>query len=217
MESTRDIRRMIDREIKKGSAPLVFDHLEYKRDSLNEITSEQKLKEVLTYLLRVGEFEGLASKMTRNNVYSENHLMRGESFHRHNNALERNANYLNILNYAKRLSPIYDGKTYIESVPCYLSIAEAELERYKFVYEGKETYAFPLSAKHIQNGLYLLSIMSRKELSNHEVPEFVEDSAWEQIYHLRNIRAVLFQCLLLDDIHPVDGLFETKLNTIYLL
>ena len=30
MESTRDIRRMIEKEIKKGSAPLTFDHIDYR-------------------------------------------------------------------------------------------------------------------------------------------------------------------------------------------
>ena len=30
MESTRDIRRLIEREIKKGSAPLTFDHIDYR-------------------------------------------------------------------------------------------------------------------------------------------------------------------------------------------
>ena len=61
MESTRDIRRMIEREIKKGSAPLTFEHIEYRGDALQEITSESKLKEVLVYLLRTAEFENLAN------------------------------------------------------------------------------------------------------------------------------------------------------------
>lgn len=29
MESTRDVRRLIEKEIKKGSAPLTFDRVEY--------------------------------------------------------------------------------------------------------------------------------------------------------------------------------------------
>ena len=37
MESTRDIRRLIEREIKKGSAPLTFDHIEYRADALHEM------------------------------------------------------------------------------------------------------------------------------------------------------------------------------------
>ncbi len=217
MESTREVRRMIEREIKKGSAPLIFDHLEYKPDAVNEITSLEKLKEVLEYFLRVGEYAEFASQMTRNNVYTENHPITGDSYHRHNNELERRLNYQNIVNYAKRLDPVYEGKTYVESVPCYMSIQDEELEKYRFTYEGTETYAFPLSARHIVNGLYLMSIISRKDLADRNIPVFIEDDTHKQIYHLNDIRAVLFQCLILDDIHPVNGLFETKLNTIYLL
>ena len=101
MESTRDIRRMIEKEIKKGSAPLTFDHIEFTKDALQEITSESKLKEVLVYLFRTAEFEKLANDMTRNNVYTEHHLSKGDSFHRRNNVMERNANYMNIILYAK--------------------------------------------------------------------------------------------------------------------
>jgi len=217
MESTRDVRRLIEREIKKGSAPLIFDHLEYKPDAVNEITSQEKLKEVLEYFLRVGEYAGFASKMTRNNVYSENQPIKGDTFHRHNTELERKLNYQNIVNYAKRLTPEYEGKTYVESVPAYMSIPEEDLKRYKFIYEGSETYAFPLSAKHILNGLYLMSLISRKDLADKDIPDFIDNDIWKQIYHLKDIRAVLFQCLILDEIHPVNGLFEAKLNTIYLL
>jgi len=217
MESTRDIRRLIEREIKKGSAPLSFDHIDYRIDSAKEITSESKLKEVLVYLLRTAEYAELANDMTRNNVYTENHLIRGDSFHRRNNVMERNANYLNIMAYARRREPVYEGKTFVETVPCFFSFPEADLDRYCFVYEGNETYAFPLSGKHIINGLYLLSIMSRKDLARQIMPPYLQGYANDQIYHLKDIRSVLFQCLLLDDMHHVRGLFEAKLYTIYLL
>ena len=217
MESTRDIRRMIEREIKKGSAPLTFDHIDYGADAIHEIESESELKRVLVYLFRIAEYENLANDMTRNNVYTENHLIRGDTFHRRNNVMERNANYLNVITYAKRLKPVYESKTFVETVPCFFSFPEEELERYRFIYEGKETYAFPLSGKHIINGLYLLSIMNRKNLAVQDVPFYIEGAVQKQIYHLVDIRAVLFQCLLLDDIHPVDGLFEAKIYTVYLL
>ncbi len=42
MESTRDIRRMIDKEIKKGSAPLTFDHIEFPKDALQERVCQVK-------------------------------------------------------------------------------------------------------------------------------------------------------------------------------
>ena len=131
--------------------------------------------------------------------------------------MERNANYLNAITYAKRLGPIYEGKTFVETVQCFFTFPETELERYRFIYEGNETYAFPLSGKHIINGLYLLSIMNRKDLAGQEMPVYLQGYVSNQIYHLKDIRSVLFQCLLLDDMHPVDGLFEAKLYTIYLL
>ena len=217
MESTRDIRRLIEREIKKGSAPLTFDHIDYRADALHEIQAESDLKRVLVYLFRIAEYENLANDMTRDNVYTENHLIRGDSFHRWNNVMERNANYLNVITFAKRLKAVYEGKSYVETVPCFFSFPESESEKYRFIYEGTETYAFPLSGKHIINGLYLLSIMNRKNLAMQDAPFYLESDIQKQIYHLLDIRTVIFQCMLLDDIHPVDGLYEAKLYTIYLL
>ena len=217
MESTRDVRRLIDKEIRKGSAPLTFDHIEYPQDAIHEISSESELKRVLVYLLRTAEYENLANDMTRNNVYTENHLICGDSFHRRNNVMERNANYLNVMGYARRCRPSYEYKTFVETVPCYFSFPEEEIEKYRFIYEGEETYAFPLSSKHILNGLYLLSIMHRKALAGDPVPDQIVVPEHRQIYQLNDIRNVLFQCMLLDDMHQVNGLFEAKLCTIYLL
>ena len=62
MESTRDIRRLIEREIKKGSAPLIFDHIDYRADALHEIQTESDLKRVLVYLFRIAEYENLANE-----------------------------------------------------------------------------------------------------------------------------------------------------------
>ncbi|MDY4096635.1 MAG: hypothetical protein SOY47_07900, partial [Lachnospiraceae bacterium] len=161
MESTRDIRRMIDKEIKKGSAPLAFEHIDYRPDAIQEITSESKLKEVLVYLLRIAEYENLANDMTRNNVYTENHLLRGDSFHRRNNVMERNANYLNAITYAKRLKPVYEGKTFVETVPCFFSFPEAELDRYRFVYVSNRRLSRAISADYFR----------RKHLSQSAVNE----------------------------------------------
>ena len=218
MESTRDIRRMIEKEIKKGSAPLTFDTIAYPREAIQEIDSELKLKEVLVYLLRIAEFENLANDMTRNNVYTENHLIHGDSFHRRNNVMERNANYLNVITYAKRCKPDYEHKTFVESVICYFDFPKEEIGKYRFVYEDKETYAFPLSGKHIINGLYLMSIMYRKAMAFQEMPDFITQPEHQEIFQLSDIRKVLFQCLLLDDMRMTDaGQFQARLHTIYLL
>lgn len=218
MESTRDARRLTDREIRKGSAPLAFDHMEYRCDSLWEIVSEPKLKEVLAYLLRTAEFNGLANQMTRNNVYAENRLIGGDRYHRLNNGHERNASYMGVMGYARRCVPEYGGKTFVEAVSCLFSFPADELGKYRFGTGEDATYAFPLSGRHIINGLYLYSVISRKSLAGTDPPEHVCQPHQLRIYRLEAIRKVLFQCLLLDDMRmEADGLFEAKLYTVYLL
>ncbi len=51
MESMRDVDRVMEREIKKGSTPLQFEQLGFGDYSYNEITSKEKLLQVLSYLL----------------------------------------------------------------------------------------------------------------------------------------------------------------------
>ena len=68
MESMRDTKRIMEREIKKGSTPLQFERIELDAGSYQEIASKEKLTEVLQYLHRVGEYKALASKTIINNV-----------------------------------------------------------------------------------------------------------------------------------------------------
>ena len=56
MESMRDVNRVMEREIAKGSSPLKLDHIEFGEYSYQEISSKEKLLEVLSYLLRIGDF-----------------------------------------------------------------------------------------------------------------------------------------------------------------
>lgn len=55
MESMRDVNRVMEREIKKESTPLQFEQLNFGDYSYNEISSQEKLVQVLSYLLRIGE------------------------------------------------------------------------------------------------------------------------------------------------------------------
>lgn len=75
MESMRDVDRVMEREVKKGSTPLKFEYLGFGDYSYNEITSKEKLLQVLSYLLRIGEYEPFAGKTIGNNVYMD---MRGK-------------------------------------------------------------------------------------------------------------------------------------------
>ena len=47
MESMRDTKRIMEREIKKGSTPLSFEQMEIDTNNYQEITSVEKLTEVL--------------------------------------------------------------------------------------------------------------------------------------------------------------------------
>ena len=53
MESMRDVNRVMEREIKKGSSPLKLDHIEFGDYSYQEIMSQEKLFEVLTYFISI--------------------------------------------------------------------------------------------------------------------------------------------------------------------
>lgn len=53
----------MEREIAKGSSSLKLDHIEFGDYSYQEITSKEKLLEVLSYLLRIGNFSQYAGKI----------------------------------------------------------------------------------------------------------------------------------------------------------
>lgn len=65
------IMKRLEREIAKGSCPLKLDRIEFGDYSYQEITSKKKLLEVLSYLLRIGDFKQYAGKTILNNVYMD--------------------------------------------------------------------------------------------------------------------------------------------------
>ena len=112
MESMRDINRVMEREIAKGSSPLKLDHIEFGDYSYQEITSEKKLEDVLFYLLRIRDFRQYAGKTILNNVYMD---LRGRKpvFKRTRTAIERNSIFATIKRYTKKLKPQYNGDVYL--------------------------------------------------------------------------------------------------------
>ena len=71
MESLRDVKRAMEREVKKGSCPLMFDRLEFGSKPFQMVTLEEKLDEVLAWLLRLKSFRQYAEKSIINNVYMD--------------------------------------------------------------------------------------------------------------------------------------------------
>ena len=68
MESMRDTKRIMEREIQKGSTPLSFEQMEIDTDNYQEITSVEKLTEVLQYIHSVENYKFIAGKTVINNV-----------------------------------------------------------------------------------------------------------------------------------------------------
>ena len=202
MESMRDINRVMEREIAKGSSPLKLDHIEFGDYSYQEITSEKKLEDVLSYLLRIRDFRQYAGKTILNNVYMD---LRGRKpvFKRTRTAIERNNIFATIKRYAKKLNLQYNGDVYLEMVRCYFDISQENLEKCRYTYQGNETYAFLLSDKYIM-ALYTHCLVARKEaaLQKMQIEGFTEKEYG--MVSLVKVWDVLFQALLLDDIRLED-------------
>lgn len=215
MESMKDVGRVMEREIKKGSTPLVFDCLGFGDYSYNMIASKEKLLQVLSYLLRIGEYEAFAGKTIGNNVYMD---IRGKKtvFKRARLIYERNNIFATIKRLAKKYKPDYEGKIYLETVRCFFELSQDELEKCRYNYEGRDTYAFVLSDKYIM-GLYTYCLSARKAAALENIePEGLSQTEISMV-KLESVREVLFQALLLDDMKLEDGKRYAELCSVYLL
>lgn len=215
MESMRDINRIMEREIAKGSCPLKLEHIEFGDYSYQEIASSDKMNEVLSYLLRIGAFSQYAGKTIINNVYMD---MKGKKpvFKRTKSAIERNNIFNSIKRYTRKLKPEYNGDVYLETVRCYFSIPQENLEKCRYTYQGAETYAFLMSDKYIL-ALFTHCLVARKEdaCKNFHIEGFTEKEYG--MVTMENVKNVLFQVLLFDNIDRVNEKLEVNLISIFLL
>lgn len=217
MESLRDVKRAMEREVKKGSCPLMFDRLELGTKPFQIITSEEKLDEVLAYLLRVKSFGQYAEKTIINNVYMDlDMLCKNPQFKRTHSVIDREGIYTRVQRYKKRLQPDYDRGLCLETVRCIFSLPEEEREKYRITYEGQETYAFIMSNRYIL-GLFTHCMAARKSaaLDGVEYGHLAEQE--QKIVLLDGVGDVLFQALLLDDVEYGGNELSANLHTIYCL
>ena len=143
MESLRDVKRVMEREIEKGSCPLQFEYLEFGEKPFQFIESEKKLNEVLSYLLRLGEYRGYTEHLVGNNVYMDlDMLCRKIQFKRTHSPVERSEIHWKIQRYKNKLKPDYAGKVCLEMVQCIFSLPENAAEKCRIVYDGQETYDY---------------------------------------------------------------------------
>lgn len=215
MESMRDVNRVMEREIAKGSCPLKLDHIEFGEYSYQEIASKEKLFEVLSYLLRIGDFSKYAGKTVINNVYMD---LQGKKpvFKRTKTAMQRNNIFTTIKRYVKKHKPEYNGNVYLETVRCYFDIPQENLEKCRYTYQGNETYAFIMSDKYIM-GLYTHCLVARREAASADVQEEGFTEKEYGMVRLENVGDVLFQALLLDDVKFEDGSVYAEFFSVYSL
>ena len=216
MESMRDIDRVMEREIAKGSCPLRFVRIEFGSSPYQEIASREKLLEVLSYLLRTGDYGRFAGKGTGNNVYMD---LKGRkpAFKRTRSFIDRNNIFSAIRRYGKKIKPDFDGHTYLETVQCFFKLPDGEQEKYRVTYYGQETFVFPMSDKYIL-GLYTHCISARRAASaDMDIPGTGFSEKEQGIVSLAGVRDVLFQCLLFDTVKYGEGVLCADLCTIYCL
>ena len=223
----KNIESLVEKEIGKGSTPLRFDSLTVPAEGFRDIDSRERLLNVLQYLLRVKEHRKLIwnDTLSANNVYMDVFLGKTD-FHRAALITGREEIYQHINWYGGKLKPDYDAKTVIETDICAFSIAEDELEKCRKTYEGKDAYSFYFGKYQIRS-LYADCLEYRKNMARNEDKSHAADDGTQQaaygkymeLFRLNDdvIRAVLFQCLLLDDLKVENGAVFANLYTIHLL
>ena len=224
---TKDLKTLVAKEIEKGSTPLKFNNLIVPTEGFREIDNRARLVSILQYLLRVKEHKKLIwnDTLSANNIYMDVFLGKTD-FHRAALITGREEIYRHINWYGGKLKPDYNGKTVIETDICTFSISADELAKSRKTYEGKDAYAFYLGKYQIRS-LYADCLEYRQMVARNERNAHAdngdthqaEGDKYRELVRLNDdvIRAVLFQCLLLDDLRVEYGTVFANLYTIYLL
>ena len=195
----------------------MFDRLEFGSKPFQPVTSEEKLDEVLAWMLRIKTFRQYAEKTIINNVYMDlDMLCKNPQFKRTRSVMDREGIYARVQRYKKRLQPDYDRGLCLETVRCIFTLPEGEAEKYQLTHNGQETYAFIMSNKYIL-GLFTYCEAARKSVVSDGV-EYGHLTEQEQKFVLLDgVGDVLFQALLLDDVEYGNGEMSANLYTIYCL
>lgn len=165
MESQRDVLRMIEKEISKGSVPVRFAGMGFTEDTYHLVESKAKMNQLLDYFFRIGEFAALADKQVRSNVYMDAGFKK-VNFRSAISELDRRNMEAAAKRWMKKKHPSFDGDVYVENVRCFLEFPEEEREKYECTVNGEKTTALIFSRKHL-SGLYLQCLIYRKEAMQH--------------------------------------------------
>ena len=203
MESQRDILRVIEKEIKKGSAPVAFAGLGFSEECYHLVDSQAKMNQLLDYFFRNEEYAALAERQVKSNIYAE--MGKRLNFRSARSDRDRKNMEVAAKRWIKKKHPTFDGDVYVENIRCFLDISQEELEKRKCTVNEQDTTA-----------LYLQCLMHRRNAMQ-EIPELKGLSeTCNRIYKLQDVD-VLFQCLLMDQMDWEEEKLYVQFSTIYLL
>ncbi|MDO4556427.1 MAG: hypothetical protein Q4B70_15005 [Lachnospiraceae bacterium] len=214
MESQREVVRTIEKEIRKGSAPVSFDGFGFSEDTYHLVESQAKLNQLLDYFFRNGDYASLADRQIKSNIYMDA-AGKKLNFRPAKSEMDRRRMEHSAKQWIKKKHPSFDGDVYVENVRCFLELDKKEVEKRKCVVDGEQTTALIFSRKHLM-ALYLQCLTHRKEaMQTREHLEGLSET-YNRIYRLENVD-VLFQCLLLDQMEWEGERLYVQLSTVFLL
>lgn len=213
MESKRDILRVIEKEIKKGSAPVAFAGLGFSEECYHLVDSQAKMNQLLDYFFRNEEYAALADRQVKSNIYAE--MGKRLNFRSARSDRDRKNMEVAAKRWIKKKHPTFDGDVYVENIRCFLDISQEELEKRKCTVNEQDITALIFSQKHLE-ALYLQCLMYRRNAMQEVLELKGLSETCNRIYKLQDVD-VLFQCLLMDQMDWEEGKLYVQFSTVYLL
>ncbi len=178
------------------------------------VASEEKLDEVLAWMLRIKTFRQYAEKTIINNVYMDlDMLCKNPQFKRTRSVMDREGfmrEYSGIKSgYSRIMAGALSGNGAV-----HLHAPGGEAEKYRLTHNGQETYAFIMSNKYIL-GLFTYCEAARKSVVSDGVGYGHLTEQEQKFVLLDGVGDVLFQALLFDDVEYGNGGLSANLYTIY--
>ena len=203
----------VEKEIKKGSAPVAFAGLGFSEECYHLVDSQAKMNQLLDYFFRNEEYAALADRQVKSNIYAE--MGKRLNFRSARSDRDRKNMEVTAKRWIKKKHPTFDGDVYVENIRCFLDISQEELEKRKCTVNEQDTTVLIFSQKHLE-ALYLQCLMHRRNAMQ-EVPELKGLSeTCNRIYRLQDVD-VLFQCLLMDQMDWEEEKLYVQFSTIYII
>ena len=203
----------VEKEIKKGSAPVAFAGLGFSEECYHLVDSQAKMNQLLDYFFRNEEYAALTDRQVKSNIYAE--MGKRLNFRSARSDRDRKNMEVAAKRWIKKKHPTFDGDVYVENIRCFLDISQEELEKRKCTVNEQDITALIFSQKHLE-ALYLQCLMHRRNAMQEVLELKGLSETCNRIYKLQDVD-VLFQCLLMDQMDWEEEKLYVQFSTIYLL